>query len=45
MSAKKKPAYQLRKQKEEVNKKAIIWVASIIGALIIIMAVLLITQS
>lgn len=40
---KKKPAPQLsRKAKEEPNKKLIIWVSSIFGAVIVGMSVLLI---
>jgi len=39
---KKKPAYSKRYQKEEPNKKAIIWVSSIAGAFIVLMILLLI---
>jgi uncharacterized membrane protein YvbJ len=40
--ANRKPNYLQRKSKNEVNKKAIIWVSSIVGAIIVLMAVLLI---
>ncbi|GAA3400808.1 hypothetical protein ACFFNY_15570 [Paenibacillus hodogayensis] len=40
--ANRKPSYVQRKQKETVNKKAIIWVGSIIGAIVLLMIVLLI---
>ncbi|WP_438432051.1 hypothetical protein [Gorillibacterium sp. sgz500922] len=38
----KKPNYAKRYQKEEPNKKAIIWVSSIAGAFVILMILLLI---
>ncbi|WP_164821764.1 hypothetical protein [Paenibacillus koleovorans] len=41
-TSKRKPNYLQRRQKEEVNKKALIWVGSIIGAIIVLMTVLLI---
>lgn len=42
MSKRKKQGYMQRRQKEEINKKAIIWVGSIILALVVLMTVLLI---
>ncbi|WP_262360927.1 hypothetical protein [Gorillibacterium timonense] len=38
---KKKPSYAKRYQKQEPNKKAIIWVSSIAGAVIVLMIALL----
>lgn len=42
---KRKPATIKVKPKEEVNKKALIWVGSIVGAIIVVIAVLLIVFS
>jgi hypothetical protein len=42
MNKSKKQGYMQRRQKEVINKKAIIWVGSIILALVILMTVLLI---
>lgn len=42
MSKPKKLNYAQRRQQETINKKAIIWVAGIIAAIVILMAVLLI---
>ncbi|MDF2723375.1 MAG: hypothetical protein K0Q59_3050 [Paenibacillus sp.] len=39
---KPKPSYLQRKQKETFNKKAVLWVGSIIGFIIVVMVVLLI---
>lgn len=44
-SPKRKPATMKTKQKEEVNKKALIWIGSIAGAIIVLLAVLLIVTS
>ncbi|MBD2872807.1 hypothetical protein [Paenibacillus arenilitoris] len=44
-AAKRKPATMKAKQKEEVNKKALIWVGSIVGVVIVAVAVLLIVTS
>ncbi|GGH15954.1 hypothetical protein [Paenibacillus segetis] len=43
MSTKRKPP-TLQQKKDEVNKKALIWSISVIGALIILFAVLLIVS-
>lgn len=40
--AKRKPSYLQRKQKDQVNKKAILWVGSILAAFVILMAILLV---
>lgn len=41
-SAKKRPPVNPRaKQKEEVNKKALIWIGVAVGAIIVVMATLL----
>ncbi|WP_275671684.1 hypothetical protein [Paenibacillus ginsengarvi] len=40
--ANRKPNYMQRKPKNEMNKKAIVWVASVIGAIVLLMIVLLI---
>lgn len=40
--AKRKPTYIQRRNKDTVNKKAIVWVGSIIGVIIVFMIVLLI---
>ncbi|WP_281272078.1 hypothetical protein [Paenibacillus flagellatus] len=40
--ANRKPGYLQRKPKDEVNKKAIVWVGSILGAVVVLMAVLLV---
>ncbi|MEF3302607.1 hypothetical protein [Paenibacillus sp. GYB003] len=40
--ANRKPSYMQRRNKNDVNKKAIVWVASIIGAIVLLMIVLLI---
>lgn len=45
MSVKKKPGYLSKNKKDEVNKKAIIWVGSILIAIIVLMTVLLIVNS
>jgi len=43
--AKRKPPIMKAKPKEEVNKKALIWIGSIAGVIVIGIAVLLITTS
>lgn len=43
-SAKRKPATMKAKPKDEVNKKAIIWIGAIAAAVIVLVAVLLITS-
>ncbi|MFC5653421.1 hypothetical protein ACFPYJ_30750 [Paenibacillus solisilvae] len=40
--AKKKPPMMKTKPKEEVNKKALLWIGSIFVAIVIVMTVLLI---
>jgi hypothetical protein len=40
--AKKKPPTLGRKQKDEINKKALIWVVSVLGAIVLAMTMLLI---
>ncbi|MED4601718.1 hypothetical protein P9314_13510 [Paenibacillus validus] len=45
MSKKKITPYAKRKAKEEPNKKLIIWVASVLGLIIVGMSVLLIVNS
>ncbi|WP_274381453.1 hypothetical protein [Paenibacillus mesophilus] len=40
--ANRKPSYMQRRRKDTVNKKAVIWVGSIIGAIVLLMIVLLI---
>lgn len=41
-AAKKKPPVTSRqKQKEQVNKKALIWIGAAFGAIVVVMAVLL----
>jgi len=40
-AAKKKPPVSRQKQKEQVNKKALIWIGAAIGVIIVIMALLL----
>jgi hypothetical protein len=40
--ANRKPSYMQRRNKNDVKKKAIVWVASIIGAIVLLMIVLLI---
>lgn len=42
MNKLKKQTYLQRRKKEDINKKAIIWVGSIIVALVILITVLLI---
>ncbi len=44
-SPKRKPATIKAKPKEEVNKKALIWLSSIVGVIIITIALLLIFTS
>lgn len=44
-AAKRKPATLKAKHKEEVNKKAIAWVSSIVGVVFIAIAALLIFTS
>jgi hypothetical protein len=44
-AAKRKPATMKVKPKEEVNKKALIWIGSIVGVIIITVALLLIFSS
>jgi len=39
---KKKTSYVQRRQKDEPNKKLIIWISSIFGLIVIVMALLLI---
>lgn len=41
---KKKPPVMKAKPKEEVNKKALIWIGSIFAGIVIVMAVLLISN-
>jgi hypothetical protein len=40
--AKKKPPMMKTKPKEQVNKKAMVWIGSIIGVIVLAMALLLI---
>ncbi|WP_176706254.1 hypothetical protein [Paenibacillus hemerocallicola] len=40
--ANRKPNYMQRRRKDTVNRKAVIWVGSIIGAIVLLMIVLLI---
>ncbi len=42
--AKKKPPIMKSKQKEEINKKALVWIGSIFALIVIVMAVLLIVD-
>ncbi|WP_182914203.1 hypothetical protein [Paenibacillus sp. 1011MAR3C5] len=44
-AAKRKPATLKAKPKEEVNKKAMVWIASIVGVVFIAIAALLILTS
>lgn len=44
-AAKRKPATMKVKPKEEVNKKALIWIGSIVGVIIIAVSLLLIFSS
>lgn len=44
-AAKRKPATMKVKPKEEINKKALIWIGSIVGVIIIAVSVLLIFSS
>lgn len=44
MSVKKKTGYLNKNKKDEVNKKAIIWICSILGVVIVLMTVLLIVN-
>lgn len=44
MSMKKKASYLGKNKKNEVNKKALIWIGSILGAIVILMTVLLIVN-
>lgn len=44
-AAKRKPATLKTKPKEEVNKKAIVWISSIVGVVFIAIAALLIFTS
>lgn len=44
-AAKRKPATLKAKPKEEVNKKALIWIASIVGVVFVAVAALLIVTS
>lgn len=43
--AKKKPPMMKTKPKEEVNKKALIWIGSIFIVIVIVMAILLILNT
>ncbi|SFI26806.1 hypothetical protein SAMN02799624_00006 [Paenibacillus sp. UNC496MF] len=42
--ARKKPPVMKTKQKEEVNKKALIWIGSVFVVIVAVMAVLLIVD-
>lgn len=44
-AAKRKPATMKVKAKDEVNKKALVWVGSIVGVIIVAVSVLLIVFS
>lgn len=44
-AAKRKPATMKVKPKEEINKKALIWIGSIVGVIIIAVSALLIFSS
>ncbi|MEV5028684.1 hypothetical protein [Paenibacillus sp. LPE1-1-1.1] len=44
-SPKRKPATMKAKPKEEVNKKALIWIGSIVGVIIVAVALLLVFTS
>lgn len=44
-SPKRKPATIKAKPKEEVNKKALIWISSIVGVVVVAVALLLIFTS
>lgn len=44
-AAKRKPATMRVKPKEEVNKKALIWICSIVGAVVVAVSALLIFTS
>ncbi len=44
-SAKRMPPSMKTKPKEEVNKKALVWIGSIIGVVVIAVAVLLIVSN
>ncbi len=44
-AAKRKPATMRVKPKEEVNKKALVWAGTIVGVVIVAVAVLLIVFS
>ncbi len=39
---KKKTSYLQRKQKDEVNKKAIVWISSVLAGFVVLMTILLI---
>lgn len=43
--AKKKPPIMKSKHKEEINKKALVWIGSIFAVIVVIMAVLLIIDN
>ncbi|CAM4234630.1 flagellar basal body-associated protein FliL [Paenibacillus endophyticus] len=44
-SPKRKPATMKAKPKDEVNKKALVWIGSIVGVVIIAVALLLVFTS
>ncbi|MDQ8736764.1 hypothetical protein [Paenibacillus sp. LHD-38] len=44
-SPKRKPATIKAKPKEEVNKKALIWIGSIVGVIVVAVALLLVFTS
>ncbi|CAM4056569.1 hypothetical protein L1N85_10200 [Paenibacillus alkaliterrae] len=44
-AAKRKPATMKAKPKEEMNKRALIWIGSIVGVVVIAVSVLLILTS
>jgi|GEM_PF-328538 hypothetical protein len=44
-AAKRKPATMKVKPKEEINKKALVWIGSIFGVLVVAIALLLIFTS
>ncbi|MBM7563696.1 putative membrane protein YvbJ [Paenibacillus sacheonensis] len=43
--AKKRPPIMKSKQKEQINKKALVWIGSIFAVIVVIMAVLLIIDN
>lgn len=45
MVVKKKPAYMPSRNKNEANKKAIVWIGSVLTFIVVVVAVLLILDS